>query len=129
MQPLNRHLKNPLIRTADLDALLGGIHANPLRPRRIPFLIRTQENLSIFGDRTRHPLQSQCEPVEIGRAVGELDVVFSVVAAGVLFWQAAVCPVVRVLVFFCRSWLMWRGERGLSGTDAPKQVAVCWRVV
>lgn len=68
------------------------IPANPLRPRRMPTLIRIQQDLTLLRDRPRNPLKSQREPVEVNGPVGEADIVLAVVASGALLGLGSVGP-------------------------------------
>ena len=63
------------------------VHTDPLSPRRASIRIRTQQDLSVLGNRPIHPLELEGEQVEVGSTLGKLDIVLFVVATGVRVWQ------------------------------------------
>lgn len=89
---LDLHFEDPIIGAADFNVRVGIVHAYPLGSRGLSVGIRTQQNLTVFRDRARNPLELQGKTVEIGRTLRELDVVFAVIAACILLGQFPIRP-------------------------------------
>lgn len=89
---LDLHFKDAFVGAADLDVWLGVVHTNPLGPGGHSVGIRTQQNMTIFRDRTRNSFQFQREKVEVGSTLGELDRVLAVVASCILVGQLSIGP-------------------------------------
>jgi hypothetical protein len=85
--PLNIHGEHIGIATANQNLIFGVFNASPLGPR-------LERDLTLLSDRARNSLKLQSESVEVNSAVGESNVVLTVVASGALFRRSSVAPVI-----------------------------------
>lgn len=81
------HGESVKVVATDQNLIFGIISAFPLVPS-------LDQGLTLLRDRTRDSLKLQREFVVINRSIGKSNIVFAVVASGVLFRRVSVGPAV-----------------------------------